>query len=227
MGALEAAGGVVKAFSFESVLAGTAPTVLCLGAHCDDVEIGCGGTLLEIARRVPAVRFVWATFSSDDVRRQESERCARSLLGERVTTRYWTFRDGFFPYLGGEVKDAFEQLKREIAPDLVFTHARDDAHQDHRMVAELTGNTWRNHLVLHYEIPKYDADLTSPNVFVELEEEAAATKVRAVLEAYASQRGKQWLDEDTLRGLMRIRGVECASSTRLAEGFHCRKIVVG
>jgi LmbE family N-acetylglucosaminyl deacetylase len=202
-------------------------SILCLGAHCDDIEIGCAGSLVVLKERLPKARFTWATFCSNPERQSESEEAARRLLGEHVTLRFWRFRDGYLPYLGGEVKDAFEELKRELAPDLIFTHARHDRHQDHRLVSELTGNTYRNHVVLEYEIPKYDADLGAPNVFVPLSEQVVDTKIRTLIDVYATQAGRQWFDADTLRGLLRLRGVESASPTRFAEAFYCRKLTLG
>jgi len=138
--------------------------------------------------------------------------------------KVYNFRDGFFPYLGGEIKEAFEGLKGQVSPDLIFTHARKDLHQDHRLVNELTWNTFRNHLILEYEIPKYDGDLGSPNLFVPLDDAGVEQKIRHLMEFFATQRDKRWFDEETFRGLLRMRGVEAGE--RYAEAFYCRKIVL-
>ncbi len=206
---------------------GTAPsTFLFLGAHCDDIEIGCGGTVLALRRKYPEARFHWHTFCSNDVRRKEHQASARSFLGtdEHATTE--TFRDGFLPYVGGDVKDCFESLKKRIQPDVIFTHYRDDRHQDHRLVCELTWNTFRNHLVLEYEIPKWDGDLGIPNTFVELTPRDLDQKVAFLHEAYASQRERQWFDADTIKGLARLRGIEANAADRYAEAFYCRKATI-
>ncbi|HZO09297.1 MAG TPA: PIG-L deacetylase family protein [Myxococcota bacterium] len=203
------------------------PVVLCLGAHCDDIEIGCGGALLALRERAPGARIHWATFTGDAQRRLEARESARSFLGagalERV--RGYEFSDGFLPWEGARVKACFEALKRELEPDLVFTHAQGDRHQDHRLVAELTWNTWRDHLILEYEIPKYEGDLGHPNAYVGLAPELAERKLKLLLGAYPSQAGKHWFDAETLRGLMRLRGVECREP--FAEAFHARKLRIG
>jgi LmbE family N-acetylglucosaminyl deacetylase len=208
-------------------LAGPPPArVLCLGAHCDDIEIGCGGTLLRLRQANPELEIRFVIFCSDDLRGSEARDCIRRLLGadpgERL--RLHRFRDGFLPHAGAALKEEFEALKRDPAPDLIFTHWGRDLHQDHRVVSELTWNTFRDHLVLEYEIPKYDGDLGAPNTFVPLSEEEVKRKVDALLEAYASQRTHRWFDAECFRGLMRLRGVECQQ--RWAEAFHARKLVV-
>jgi LmbE family N-acetylglucosaminyl deacetylase len=198
--------------------------VLALGAHADDIEIGCGGTLLRLAAEARLV-VKWVVFCSTPERAREARASAAAFLeGAERDVVVRDFRDGFLPYSGAQVKEAFEELKREFSPDLVFTHHRDDRHQDHRLVSELTWNTWRDHLILEYEIPKYDADLGAPNVFVALPEGTLERKIDLVLEHFPSQAGKHWLTRDLLRSLARIRGVECASP--LAEAFHGRKLVI-
>ena len=137
------------------------------------------------------------------------------------------FRDGFFPFLGGQIKDEFETLKREFSPDLVFTHHRDDRHQDHRLISDLTWNTFRNHLILEYEIPKYDGDLGAPNFFVPLEKSACSRKIQIIIDSFKSQSQKQWFDEETFLAILRLRGMEANSPTRYAEAFYCRKAVLG
>lgn len=201
-------------------------TVLCLGAHADDIEIGCGGTLLLLAGR-PRVTVHWVVFSSDRVREREARRsAARVLRGAAHHVRVERFRDGFLPFDGAAVKEVFEELKSSVSPDLVFTHAGHDAHQDHRLVAELTWNTFRDHAILEYEVPKYDGDLGRPNVFVPLSAAVRRRKLRHVMAAFPSQRRKRWFTEATFDGLMRLRGVECAAPEGYAEAFLARKLVV-
>jgi LmbE family N-acetylglucosaminyl deacetylase len=205
-----------------------APVVLFLGAHCDDIEIGCGGTILRLRESIPEIEIRWLIFSSNDLRRQEAIQSADQFLGEasRDSVRIESFRDGYLPYSGSEVKDVFEEFKREVSPDLIFTHYRHDLHQDHRLVCELTWNTWRNHMILEYEIPKYDGDLGRPNVFVPVSREQVERKVETALKVYGSQRSKDWFDADTLRGLLRLRGVESNAPERYAEAFYARKLVL-
>jgi LmbE family N-acetylglucosaminyl deacetylase len=212
-------------FAFEP---GRAPSILALGAHCDDIEIGCGGTLLALRRSLPEAEIRWIIFSGNDVRRRETLESARLLFGADAlpSIRIESFRDGYLPYEAAAVKDAFEQIKRECSPDLIFTHFRHDLHQDHRLVSELTWNTWRNHLILEYEIPKYDGDLGQPNTFFPLTAEQVDRKVGAILQAHASQAEKQWLDAETLRGLLRLRGMEANAPERYAEAFYGRKLVL-
>jgi LmbE family N-acetylglucosaminyl deacetylase len=202
-------------------------TILCLGAHSDDIEIGCGGTLLHLTRTLPRLRFHWVVFSAAGSRGQEAAKAAELFTAgcdkEIVLKGY---RDGFLPYSGGEVKDFFEEMKSRVNPDLIFTHWRDDAHQDHRLLAELTWNTFRDHLILEYEIPKYDGDLGRPNLFVPLEAPLYENKVDHLLGAFESQRAKRWFDRETFLGLMRIRGIESNSPSGYAEAFHARKMVV-
>ena len=207
-------------------LGGDRPVVLCLGAHCDDIEIGCGGTLLRLRERVPGAEIHWVVLSGDAERRQEAAESAQRFLGPEQADqlRCHEFRDGFLPWEGARVKTCFETLKRELAPDLIFTHALGDRHQDHRLVAELTWNTWRDHLILEYEIPKYEGDLGQPNTYVSLHPELAERKIKTLLEVYPSQASRPWFDAETLRGLMRLRGVECRSG--FAEAFHARKLRV-
>lgn len=202
--------------------------VLCLGAHSDDIEIGCGGTLLKLIRSHPAITVYWVVFASNDARAREATESANLFLRDVYvkTIVVKQFRDGYFPYQGSDIKDFFEVVKKEFTPDIIFTHYRDDRHQDHRLISDLTWNTFRNHLILEYEIPKYDGDLGSPNLFVHLDETLCANKVNMILQVFATQRDKHWLSEDTLRAMMRIRGVESVSTEGFAEGFYCRKIIV-
>jgi LmbE family N-acetylglucosaminyl deacetylase len=203
-------------------------TVLCLGAHCDDIEIGCGGTLLHLKTVVPRVRFHWVVLSASGPRGQEAAMAAELFTAgckkELVLKEY---RDGFLPYSGANVKDFFEEMKGQVDPDLIFTHWQGDAHQDHRLISELTWNTYRNHLILEYEVPKYDGDIGRPNLFVPLAAPLYERKVDHLIEAFPSQRGKRWFDRETFLGLMRIRGMESNSPSGYAEAFHTRKILVG
>jgi LmbE family N-acetylglucosaminyl deacetylase len=203
-------------------------TVLCLGAHSDDIEIGCGGTILRLAEQYPGVVFQWVVFSAIGVREAEARHAASlfggsTALGEPILK---TFADGFMPFAGADVKGAFEELKPSISPDLILTTSRNDAHQDHRLISELTWNTFRDHLILEYEIPKYDGDLGRPNVFVPLATEVCQKKVRYLLEAFESQHTKRWFQESTFLALMRLRGMECNSPSGYAEAFYCRKLVL-
>jgi LmbE family N-acetylglucosaminyl deacetylase len=203
-------------------------SVLCLGAHSDDIEIGCGATLLTLLGRHSQLRVHWVVFSGGGARAREASKSARLFLRGAAEQQVLLheFRDGFFPYCGAEIKEKFEELKQGVQPDLIFTHCRQDRHQDHRLLNELTWNTWRNHLILEYEIPKYDADLGAPNVYVPLTAQVVKRKVENLMKCFGTQRSKQWFDEETFRGLMRLRGVECASSTRYAEAFYGRKMVL-
>jgi LmbE family N-acetylglucosaminyl deacetylase len=210
----------------EQALAGHLRTLLCLGAHCDDLEIGCGGTVLRLLEANPDVHVDWLVLSSDERREAEARASAAVFLDGAAssTVEVLTFRASYFPSAIGEIKDVFEGLKARARPDLVLTHWGGDAHQDHRVVSELTWNTFRDHLVLEYEIPKYDGDLGRPNVFVHLDEAHAARKVTTILDSFASQAEKHWFDEAAFRGLMRLRGIESAAPSGLAEAFHGRKL---
>jgi LmbE family N-acetylglucosaminyl deacetylase len=200
--------------------------VLALGSHSDDIEIGCGATLLALTRALPEVEVMWVVLGAEGKREREARASAEAFMGaaNRSEVVVHGFRDGFFPYIGGEVKDVFEGLKSRLDPDLILTHARHDLHQDHRLVCELTWNTWRDHLILEYEIPKYDGDLGTPNVFVPVSEDVAQEKVRLVLDAFESQTAKHWFDEQLFLGLMRVRGMEGRSPSGYAEAFTCRKL---
>jgi LmbE family N-acetylglucosaminyl deacetylase len=208
--------------------AGRKLQILCLGSHCDDIEIGCGGTILRLAEQYPQCVLHWVVFSGDGVRLAEAQRAAllfagsTSLVGPFVKA----FPDGFMPVVSGAVKAFFEELKRTVSPDLIFTHNRKDAHQDHRLIAELTWNTFRDHLILEYEIPKYDGDLGQPSLFVPLQREECQKKVRYIMEAFQSQHSKPWFQEDTFLSLMRLRGMECNAPSGYAEAFYCRKVVL-
>jgi LmbE family N-acetylglucosaminyl deacetylase len=202
--------------------------VLCLGAHCDDIEIGCGGTILRLLREEPGCEIYWKVFSSTTVRKREAVKSAGLFLegakSKKLVIR--NYRDSYFPSLHRRIKVDFERLKKEFAPDLVLTHYRHDLHQDHRMICELTWNTFRSHLILEYEIPKYDGDLGAPNFFVGLDRETCERKAKYICESFVSQRTKHWFTADTFLALPRLRGIESNALKGFAEGFHCRKLVL-
>jgi len=201
--------------------------ILCLGSHSDDIEIGCGGTILRLVDQYPGCEFHWVVFNAIGVRDAEARRAAQLFAGSHLKgSLLKTFQDGFMPYVGDEVKAIFEKDLKPLAPDLIFTHNRNDAHQDHRLIAELTWNTFRDHLILEYEIPKYDGDLGQPSVFVPLEREVCEKKVRYLMDAFESQRTKRWFEPGTFLSLMRMRGMECNAPSGYAEAFYCRKLVM-
>lgn len=197
--------------------------VLAIGCHADDIEIGCGGTLLSLIHAQPDVEVTWVVLAAHDARRKEARSSAEAFLsGARNSDiRILEHRESFLPYDGALVKESFEMLK-PAEPHLVFTHARDDLHQDHRLACELTLNTFRDHLILEYEIPKYDGDLGRPNVFVPLAESVVAEKLRLIAGSFPSQKDKHWFDDELFRSLLRLRGMEAAA--RYAEAFTCRKL---
>jgi LmbE family N-acetylglucosaminyl deacetylase len=203
-------------------------TVLFLGAHADDIEIGCGGTILKLVRDYPNLNIWWVVFSAKAARKQEARASARSFLNgirsQRVVVE--DFKDAFFPVQGEAIKRLFEKLKKKVQPDLVFTHYRDDRHQDHRVLSDLAWNTFRDHVILEYEIPKYDGDLGSPNFYVRLDEETCHRKTEQLNAFFQTQSNKHWFSTDTFLSLMRIRGMECASTSKYAEAFYCRKVVL-
>ena len=202
--------------------------VLCLGAHPDDLEIGCGGTILKLADRQTPLDVTWIVFSANQERRGEATGSANVFLNRALKKEVLVkeFRDGFFPYIGGEVKEYFEALKKRLSPDLIFTHYRHDLHQDHRVISELTSNTFRNHLILEYEIPKYDGDMGSPNAFVELDESTSHRKIDTILAFFQTQEHRHWFSEDLFLSILRLRGMECAAPSGYAEAFYCRKMVL-
>ncbi|HXJ53452.1 MAG TPA: PIG-L deacetylase family protein [Burkholderiales bacterium] len=205
--------------------ASTAPTILYLGAHCDDIEIGCGGTVMQLARRYPKARFVWVTLSSDAERAAETRAAAERLLhgAREYDVHVEEFRGSYFPSCFAELKDYFEGLKA-LKPDVVFTHFRNDLHQDHRVTNELTWNAFRNHLVLEYEIPKFDGDLGVPNVFIPLTRAELRRKCDVVTECFPSQASKTWFSRDTFEAIARLRGIECNAPEGFAEAFYGRKL---
>jgi len=204
--------------------------ILCLGAHCDDIEIGCGGTFLRALREAGGASVIvrWVVFSSDPTREKEAFGSAKEFLKgtreKKIIIK--NFRNGFFPYVAAEIKEYFEELKNSFNPDLIFTHYRHDLHQDHRLISDLTWNTFRNHFILEYEIPKYDGDFGSPNFLVHLKEETCREKVGIILRWFSSQSDKHWFSQDTFFSVLRIRGMESGSPEKYAEGFYSRKFVI-
>jgi len=202
--------------------------ILCVGAHSDDIEIGCGGSILDLLDRHRNVEIDWIVFSGIGKREREARASAKSFLSgarrSRVTVEQ--FRDGFFPYQGAAIKKIFEAIKSRPSPDLVFTHYRDDRHQDHRVLSDLTWNTFRDHWILEYEIPKYDGDLGAPNCFVPITRRSCTRKIRYLQAAFGTQRDKDWFTHDTFAGLMRLRGMECRAPDGYAEAFYGRKVVL-
>ena len=202
--------------------------LLCLGAHSDDLEIGCGGTVLRLLAEERIARVTWVVFSGNTERAKEARRAAGQLLGRRKGVRLvqHAFRDGFFPYQAVPIKEAFEQLKHEVRPDLVLTHYREDRHQDHRLISELTYNTFRDHLILEYEIFKTDGDLGRPNVYVPLSGGTVKRKLSVLERCFGSQRDRRWFSENVFCALLRLRGVEAGASEGFAEAFYGRKLVI-
>ena len=202
--------------------------VVCLGAHSDDIEIGCAGTLLSLVERGHQLRVTWVVLSANDERAAEARHSAERLLDKAADLRVClgTFRDAHFPAEFGGLKDYFAKLRRETNPDLIFTHCIEDRHQDHRLVGELTWQAWRDHLILEYEVTKNECDLGRPNVFVPVSQAAANAKLDHLLAHFGSQRSKDWFSGDVFLGLMRLRGVECRSPHGFAEAFVARKVVL-
>lgn len=213
-------------FNFEEK-SNSSYNILCLGAHCDDIEIGCGGTILKLIEKYQNLVFYWVVFSSNPPREQEAYESAKQFLKEAKVKNIAiaNFRDGFLPFMAIEVKEVFEKLKQEFQPDLIFTHFRHDLHQDHRLISELTWNTFRNHLILEYEIPKYDGDLGNPNFFVHLDPSICQSKTQHLLNSFQTQAEKQWFTEETFLSILRLRGIESNAPGKYAEAFYCRKVV--
>jgi len=200
--------------------------LLCVGAHCDDIEIGAGGTVRRLLRDHPGAEVRWVVFSGDDEREAEARAAAADFLADAGESQVdvLKYRESFFPDQWKAIKESYEAIRREFEPDCVLTHHQKDLHQDHRVLGELAWNTFRNHLILEYEIPKYDADLGQPNVFVSISRADAEHKVRAVREHFASQADRAWFDEETFWAVLRLRGLECNAPEKFAEAFHVRKL---
>jgi len=202
--------------------------LLCLGAHSDDIEIGCGGTILKLLEAYPGSSVTWVVFAANELREAEARGSAAEFLASAAQSNVVVhqFKESYFPHQGSEIKDRFEELKRSPTPDVVLSHHRHDVHQDHRTIAELTWNTFRNHLILEYEIPKYEGDLGHPNLYVPLSVAQSARKVELLLKHFTSQAGRGWFRPDTFRGIMSIRGIECNAPDGQAEAYHLRKAVL-
>jgi LmbE family N-acetylglucosaminyl deacetylase len=201
---------------------------LAIGAHPDDIEIGCAGTILKLIEEGALSEVRWVVLSGEGERAEEARRSADALLEGLPDSEVviCDFPDGFFPYEGKRIKDFFEGLKADFSPEVVFTHQRGDLHQDHRISCELTWNTFRDHLILEYEVPKYDGDMSAPNTFVPLPERLSQRKIDHLMNHFASQQSKRWFREDLFAGLLRLRGMECNSPSAHAEAFFCRKAVL-
>ena len=206
-----------------------APRLMFIGAHCDDIEIGCGGTVIELLRRFPDASVHWVVLSSEGERKQEAQSAASAMLRGikncKVTIK--GFRGAYFPSEAPAIKDCFEEIKCISSPDVIFVHNRKDLHQDHRIAGELAWNTFRNHVILEYEIPKYDGDFGSPSVFMPVSAAAMKRKIALLMRVFKSQHNKQWFTPETFQGLMRLRGIECNSPSGYAEAFYSRKLVLG
>ncbi len=203
--------------------------VLVLGAHSDDIEIGCGGTLLSWISAMAPLEVHWVVFSAVGERETEARQSAADFLqaAAHSAVTLLAHRDGYFPGAFSEIKDRFEQLKQQFEPDIVLTHYREDRHQDHRVISDLTWNTWRDHLVLEYEIPKYDGDLGRPNLYTPISRDVAQDKIEKLMRHFSTQRTKRWFSPDTFLGLMRLRGIEAGSPDGLAEAFFAPKLLLG
>jgi LmbE family N-acetylglucosaminyl deacetylase len=202
--------------------------ILCLGAHSDDIEIGCGGTILRLLSEHAHTEVQWVVVGSSGERDQEALASAHGFLASATKRNVIVknFKTSFFPYVGEGIKAFFEELKATSSPDVIFTHARHDLHQDHRLISDLTWNTFRNHLILEYEILKYDGDLGLPNLFVHLDEATCQKKIRLIMDGFKTQWDKDWFTPDAFQALLRIRGVESRAPEKYAEAFHCRKVVL-
>jgi LmbE family N-acetylglucosaminyl deacetylase len=202
--------------------------VLAIGAHSDDIEIGCGGTLLKLIERGAIAEIRWVVLSGEGGRAQEARESAEAMLegAPKSEVVVCDFPDTFFPYEGQRIKSFFQELKADFTPDVVFTHQRNDLHQDHRVCCELTWNTFRDHLILEYEVPKYDGDMSAPNAFVPIEERLQQRKIDHLMQYFGTQRSKRWFQEDLFAGLLRLRGMECNSPSSYAEAFFCRKAIL-
>jgi LmbE family N-acetylglucosaminyl deacetylase len=203
-------------------------SVLCLGAHSDDIEIGVGATLLSLILQGVRLEVQWCVLSATGQRESEARASAEEFLidAEVAEIEVMSFEDGFFPEQGQMIKRWFEQLKVRNKPDVIFTHFRDDAHQDHREVSRLTWNTFRDNCILEYEIPKWDGDLAQPNVFMPISADTLERKIELLVRHFSSQRDKHWFDGETFRALARLRGMESRATGRYAEAFFARKLVL-
>ena len=200
-------------------------SVLCLGAHADDIEIGAGGTILGWIASGILIDVYWCVFSAPGERAAEAEASAVSFLAGAKSRKIelGRFKDSFFPYQGDLIKKCIADLSARVDPDVIFTHGRNDMHQDHRELCSLTSSVFRNHLILEYEIPKWDGDFQQVNCYVPLKAEVLERKIELLLAHFGTQRSKDWFDAEVFRGVARLRGMECRSPERYAEAFVMRK----
>lgn len=207
--------------------ASKAPLVLCIGAHSDDIEIGCAGTLLQWRESYPNMQVCWVVMSTNEIRAEEAEKSAQALMGDKLSHLILGgFKDGHFPAQFSELKVFLTSIRQKFDASIVLTHRLDDRHQDHRLISEIAWQTWRDQLILEYEIPKYEGDLGQPNVYIPLASEHASNKLQHLMTYFSSQRSKSWFRETVFSGLMSMRGMECRSASGLAEAFHSRKMVL-
>ena len=198
--------------------------VVCLGAHADDIEIGAGGTILRLLDERPNTHVTHVVFSADAIRADEARAAARQLLAAaEADIHVLGHRDGFFPFEAADIKGFAQAALEGVRPHLVLTHRRDDAHQDHRVIADLAWQTFRGATIAAYEIPKWDGDLDRPNAYVALDDATITRKLALLADHFPTQQAKGWYDDETFRGLARVRGVE--AGVRYAEAFHCTKLV--
>lgn len=202
--------------------------ILCLGSHPDDIEIGCGGTILRLIEEVNDINFFWVIFSANKKRKNEAHKSANIFLKSAKSKKILVkdFRESYFPYLGVSIKEYFEELKKAFNPSIIFTHYHNDAHQDHRLISDFTWNTFRNHLILEYEVPKYNGDLGAPNLFFHLSKYICQKKITYIFDTFKTQMEEQWFTEDTFWSILRLRGIESNAPSKYAEAFYCRKIVI-
>lgn len=201
--------------------------LLCLGAHSDDIEIGCGGTILRLMKEGHIAEVQWIVFSANGPREVEAKKSANLFLRDvkNKSILINNYKDGFFPYIGHEIKEYFEKYLKSYSPDLIFTHCRNDLHQDHRLISELTWNTFRNHLILEYEIVKYDGDFGTKNFYVHLDSEISNKKIEHIRNCFKTQENRKWFTDDSFLSILRLRGIESNAPDKYAEAFYCRKIV--
>lgn len=201
--------------------------ILCLGAHSDDIEIGCGGTILRILQEFDNIWVKWIVFSALKDRKTEAVQSAKNFLNsvKKQDVIIKDYKENYFPFIGDKIKDYYDEIKYNYNPDIIFTHYKNDAHQDHKIISDITWNTFRNHMILEYEIPKYDGDLGSPNVFIKLPENVCQQKIEYVMNTFKTQKRKNWFTDDTFWSLLRLRGMEAKSPSKYAEAFYCKKII--
>jgi LmbE family N-acetylglucosaminyl deacetylase len=202
--------------------------ILCIGAHSDDIEIGCGGSILRLLSEYKDVEVYWVVLGSSGQRDKEAVESANKFLANAKKKKVIikNFKNSFFPYMGGEIKTFFEKIIKRVSPDIIFTHYRHDLHQDHRLVSELTWNTFRDHLILEYEIIKYDGDIGIPNLFVHLTDAICRDKINIIIDSFKTQREKDWFTQDAFFSILRIRGIESKAPEKYAEGFYCKKLIL-